>query len=1583
MLGLWCLDARFASRADAAPVPGEENREEVESVFLPAPRKLRQHLSRANSAIEEQRYGDAVSELGVLLASPELNQGGNSDGEPQDFFLEGRTGSGTQASLKTEAQRLLGAMPARGRELYELQFGAEAKSLLDAATQSGDVEKLNEVARRYFHTRAGYEATVLLGRLHFDRGRPLAAALCWKRVLAAPSGGARFDPELPVMLAAAYLQANRSDDAVTEIRGLRQRLPQTRLQLGANNSVPLPEEGQELPWLETHFVSSHGASRQQSIGQWTIYRGDPARNAAAAGDVPLRTARWQVASVTDPADERIIADLRQSLLDDDSPTVPTLQPLAVDNLVLMRSAERLVALDFHTGKRIWEYPWWQLGDPSSVRDGARETAAEDRKLKLKQRLWYDAAYGQLSSDGESVFQLDELPNALPIAARWGPGILGGMRNNGNAPHNQLVALDLRREGAQLWMVGGETGLDEPKLAGAFFLGAPLPLFGQLYALVELNAEIRLVVLDSRTGRQEWSQQLAHVDGQTVADNPQRRLVGASPSFADGVVVCPTSGGAVVAVDMATRSLLWGFQYAPLATPGRSFGMIQSYPGQVPKLGSRWLDGTVTVADGAVILTPPESNKLFCLDLLTGEPKWPPRERSDDLADMLYVACVHDGLLVLVGRTRVNALSLRDGQPAWSQPVILDADQQEMPSGRGYYSEKYYYLPTTKAELLQIDLNQGQIVQRVKTDRTLGNLICHQDQVIGLGIDGLFAYHQTRPLRAQVTERLAKSPADPWALARQGELLVNDGDVRGALLSLREAFGLRPEDQEVRGLLVSTFLMALEDDFSRNQDLAPAMEPLIDDPAHRITYLRILAEGLQAQGRLPEAWAALSRLADVLLQAGRDAPVIWETKISRDAGWSVRQDCWFQAKLADLTSTADESLQAIMDADVARRLQPALSASADELEHFVALFGGHAQVSAAHLQLAEHYVKSNQWLAAELELAPLEFHSAPSVGGAATARLAKIRLLAGDHETAAAGYRRVRQHWPDAVCCDGKTGTQLFDEARSSAPLKDLLDESSSAWKWGRVKVEEVSQATGRQSYRRIYPVPLTVSRGSTSRVASLVFDTGSAAAVARDAQGKTVFPVKFTSGLTFYSQQPGISQAVALGNLLVIQVADQIAAVDGLRAALNEAEGVLWRESLAPPVTEFNQPPARSVGRTARNPLDPDALQVFTLADGSDRPLGQAGPVTYRGVFYQKLRTLVCADPLTGQVRWSRSDIPQGADLFGDATTLFAVDAEGRSGVALSAVDGRVLKRFTVPGIQRRWTTCGGNLLSWELVDEGVRLSLQDLIADVTIWSETFAEGARGCLVGSEAVAVCETDGHLVIRSLSDGRVVLDGMLQPESRLSGLRVWAYSDQLLVATSREPSDPVPARVGPPADQVLGHVYAFDRRSGESLWQTPAYIDGYHRPPSQPLDSPALWFLRQYASNTVESAPGLGTRTAILCLDRRTGRILLKKDELQSQANLHDILVDRTAQTSTLSIPGHTFVLTFTDEPIPPEPSAQTGSASSTAEIPPGIMREFADSMRHVLMSGTRAPSPFDDENPPAAKPLEDEAAPAKQEDARPR
>ena len=40
----------------------------------------------------------------------------------------------------------------------------------------------------------------------------------------------------------------------------------------------------------------------------------------------------------------------------------------------------------------------------------------------------------------------------------------------------------------------------------------------------------------------------------------RRLAGLSPSYANGILVCPTGANSVVAVDLATRALLWGYRF---------------------------------------------------------------------------------------------------------------------------------------------------------------------------------------------------------------------------------------------------------------------------------------------------------------------------------------------------------------------------------------------------------------------------------------------------------------------------------------------------------------------------------------------------------------------------------------------------------------------------------------------------------------------------------------------------------------------------------------------------------------------------------------------------------------------------------------------------------------------------------------------------------------------------------------------------------------------------------------------------------------------------------------------------------------
>ena len=83
--------------------------------------------------------------------------------------------------------------------------------------------------------------------------------------------------------------------------------------------------------------------------------------------------------------------------------------------------------------------------------------------------------------------------------------------------------------------------------------------GCLYVLAEQKEEVRLLALDPATGDLWWSQQLSAVE-QSLVQDPLRRHMGVSPSYADGILVCPTSTGALVGVDLANHSLLWAHCY---------------------------------------------------------------------------------------------------------------------------------------------------------------------------------------------------------------------------------------------------------------------------------------------------------------------------------------------------------------------------------------------------------------------------------------------------------------------------------------------------------------------------------------------------------------------------------------------------------------------------------------------------------------------------------------------------------------------------------------------------------------------------------------------------------------------------------------------------------------------------------------------------------------------------------------------------------------------------------------------------------------------------------------------------------------
>ena len=191
----WVVAGWMCGAGALRPALGQEDADATEdSVFFPADRDSMRRLAKARELLAERQYDEAVQLLDRLLEAPE------------DFLFQPQKGA-RYCSLKSEAQRLIGQLPVAGRASYDLQFGAQAKQLLETAAREGNADGLAEVSRRFFHTSAGYEATELLGTYHMEHGRPLAAALCFKRLQESPAAAEAFEPALSIKIAVCWYRA--------------------------------------------------------------------------------------------------------------------------------------------------------------------------------------------------------------------------------------------------------------------------------------------------------------------------------------------------------------------------------------------------------------------------------------------------------------------------------------------------------------------------------------------------------------------------------------------------------------------------------------------------------------------------------------------------------------------------------------------------------------------------------------------------------------------------------------------------------------------------------------------------------------------------------------------------------------------------------------------------------------------------------------------------------------------------------------------------------------------------------------------------------------------------------------------------------------------------------------------------------------------------------------------------------------------------------------------------------------------------------------------------------------------------------
>ena len=205
----------------------------------------------------------------------------------------------------------------------------------------------------------------------------------------------------------------------------------------------------------------------------------------------------------------------------------------------------------------------------------------------------------------------------------------------------------------------------------------------------------------------------------------------------------------------------------------------------------------------MVITPVETDSLYCLNLADGTLAWDPLPQQDDL----YVANIYRGKIVLVGQHGVRAVRLADGAPAWDgRTVAFPAGAT--PSGRGYASGNRYYVPLSSAEVMAVDLDEGKVAQVSKSREGFvpGNLVCHRGKVISQGWDARGGLPPDgRPPRGD-QRRLKANPDDAEALGLLGESRLDEGNLAEAVqISAEPTIWSRAKDSRTRDLLRKALL----------------------------------------------------------------------------------------------------------------------------------------------------------------------------------------------------------------------------------------------------------------------------------------------------------------------------------------------------------------------------------------------------------------------------------------------------------------------------------------------------------------------------------------------------------------------------------------------------------------------------------------------------------------------------------------------------------------------------------------------------------------------------------------------------------
>lgn len=1371
---------KVPGETDSAKEPAKET---VESLTLPEDRDAKLKFKAVLDYLDRPKAETVPWDVVCDVAQ------GLLDAKSDSFYpIEGKKGAEPKKrylSIKDQTNKVIGEFPKVGRQFYQATFGPSADALVKDAIENGyDKPKLAEASQRYFHTKGGGLAALLIAGLNLEAGNYAEAAYGFDRLRQRPDSDDLLTPRTLFKTVIAFKRSGDpryAAEAAAVWADLEKKFPRDGLVLG-RKAYSLDDLKKEMDRpvemlfgkLSDEFVAGrYGNASHTGVGDG----GTPFLDPQFSVKMRYRTEELY----RDGADwvkEAVIYGVRRMDQAKGQVALPGFFPVTAPNLILYRTYDGVYAVvskegftshgrTYRAGELLWSQPATGslqslMTEPNS-KDFVDKGTAQNWWTSYWQRTmptlaFENAQVGSLSHDGKLVYFIDDIAiPPLPQMFNGGFPQQPGMTGVRGTEFSRLVAVNIDN-GKRAWSLGGlatavlteqeeeKTTNAQPLTENAIFLGPPLPHNGRLYILYERNSQIKLACLDPHklvagvappaNGKRPemvpellWVQNLG-APNTRLAQDSLRRIQPAYLTYADGVLLCPTNCGAVIAVDINARSLKWAKPYntavVAAADPnggfnprfGRRPGWNGDPNGAMLALpNDRWRAAAPIVTGGKVVFTAHDADRIICYDLRTGDELWSAQREKDDL----YVGGVINGKVLVVGKEAVRAYDLNGD--AGKAVVVWQNLRIGTPCGHGVASKDgLYFIPmigdadnknNAKASAPQvwaIDVDAG--IARSKTAfrkdnlgvdpdypkdlanrLALGNLVFHDGMMFSQSASHVSAFPLIELKMREMTRLLEKNPKDPVGLFSRGELLLDNGKIKDAIADFKEAEKNGPPDEIRRGIrnkLYLAYTEILRNDFAAGEpvlaeyktlcelpidsDDPVTRQQLMDEQVRRVgLYLSLVAKGREKQGRLTDAfdhYRAFAALGD-----NKQLVAIFD-----EPNNMTRPDVWARGKIdAMIRNAKDPAIRKPLEDRVDKDWEGVRGSNdLGRLREFVKVFGPYfAAGREAQLLLAEKLLTTNNdddIREAQVQLMQL-WATAEDQATAAQAveSLARVMTRRGLLEDAVGLYSQLGTKYADVVVRDGKTGADIYGDLITDKRLLPYLEPARGSG-LSRYKVEQQNGQPNRAMINS-YPLEPDGELLQFFRRYKMILEHN---------QNDNSLAVRVTDRVTGDEW----CKFGGLNSMLMMYGFFQQNGQNGSAAfRISQASGHLVLLHLGQFVYCFDVAEKRKLweynllGNTPMTngpQMSPEGDEfVITYPDeGWKLRLGRSAVLqpTYAALLTRD--GLVAVDPRSGQKLWQRSNVSLNARVFGDARHIFLVEGAGAgaSSKILRAVDGSVIE---------------------------------------------------------------------------------------------------------------------------------------------------------------------------------------------------------------------------------------------------------------------------------------------------------------------